>query len=195
MTILPLLLLAAAVQGAGSVQNDGSIATALAAAEPGDTVRVAAGVYRERLVIDVPLTLVGQGRPVIDGGGTGTVIELRAPAVVRGFTVRGSGRLLDQEDAGVLVLADSCEVSDNRLEDVLFGIYLKDSRGTRVAGNHIVGKERTLGTRGDGIRLWASNDAVVEGNRVERTRDVVIYFSHGMWSSTSATDWSSGTTG
>jgi nitrous oxidase accessory protein len=34
--------------------------------------------------------------------------------------------------------------------------------------------------RGDGIRLWNSNDAIVEGNVVRHTRDVVVYFSHGL---------------
>jgi nitrous oxidase accessory protein len=157
-----------------------SIAAALAAAQAGDTVRVSPGVYRERVVIEVPIVLLGVGRPVIDGGGVGTVLEVRAPAVVQGFEVRGSGRLLDQEDAGILVLADSCSITDNTLVDVLFGIYLKDTHGSRVIANRVVGKDRPLGRRGDGIRLWQSNDALVEGNVVSRTRDVVVYFSNGL---------------
>jgi nitrous oxidase accessory protein len=157
-----------------------SIGAALAAAQPGDTIRVSAGVYREKLVVEVPVVLLGEGRPVIDGGGEGTVVELRAPSVLAGFEIRGSGRILDQEDGGVLVAADSCVVSDNILEDVLFGIYLKDSHGSRVVGNSVVGKDRPLGMRGDGIRLWSSNDASVERNVVRRTRDVVVYFSHGL---------------
>jgi nitrous oxidase accessory protein len=80
----------------------------------------------------------------------------------------------------VLVTADSCRIADNELSDVLFGIYLKDSDGSRVVGNVVEGKDRPLGRRGDGIRLWYSNDVRVEGNRVRRTRDVVIYFSHGL---------------
>ncbi|UCC71962.1 MAG: nitrous oxide reductase family maturation protein NosD [Gemmatimonadota bacterium] len=157
-----------------------SIGAALAAARPGDTILVAAGVYRERVVIEVPVVLIGEGRPVIEGEGKGTVVEMRAPSVISGFEIRGSGRLLDQEDAGVLVLADSCLISDNVLEDVLFGIYLKDSDGSRVTGNRVAGKDRPLGMRGDGIRLWNSNAALVEGNVVRRTRDVVVYFSHGL---------------
>ncbi len=164
----------------GSAGRHPTIGSALAAARPGDTIRVAAGVYREKIVVEIPLVLVGEGRPVIDGEGEGTVVELRAPVVFSGFEVRGSGRILDQEDAGILVAADSCVVSDNLLEDVLFGVYLKDSSGTRVIGNRIVGKDRALGMRGDGIRLWNSNDVLVEWNVVSRTRDVVIYFSHGL---------------
>ncbi|MGD2216915.1 MAG: nitrous oxide reductase family maturation protein NosD [Gemmatimonadales bacterium] len=157
-----------------------TIGAALAAARPGDTIRVAAGVYREKIVVELPVVLVGAGRPVIDGEGEGSVVQLRAPAVFSGFEVRSSGRLLDREDAGVLVSADSCVISDNLLEDVLFGIYLKDSDGSRVIGNRVVGKDRALGVRGDGIRLWNSNGVLVEDNVVRRTRDVVIYFSHGL---------------
>lgn len=179
MSSMIVWLLVAALS-ALPTQRDGSIAAAVGAASPGDTIRIGPGVYREHLIVDVPVVLIGEGRPVIDGGGVGTVVELRAPAVLAGFTIRGSGRFLDQEDAGVLVAADSCEVVDNRLEDVLFGIYLKESHGSRVSGNRVVGKDRPLGSRGDGIRLWASDGARVEGNVVHRTRDVVIYFSHGL---------------
>lgn len=157
-----------------------TIGAALAVARPGDTIRVAAGVYRERIVVEVPVVLVGEDRPVIDGEGKGTVVELRAPAVLSGFEIRASGRILDQEDAGVLAAADSCAITDNVFEDVLFGIYLKGSNGSRVTGNRIVGKDRALGMRGDGIRLWNSNDVLVEWNVVSHTRDVVIYFSHGL---------------
>jgi nitrous oxidase accessory protein len=157
-----------------------TIGAALADARPGDTIRVAAGHYREKVIVEVPVVLMGVGRPVIDGEGEGTVVELRAPSVLAGFEIRGSGRILDQENAGVLVSADSCEISDNVLEDVLFGIYLKDSQWTRLDGNHIVGKDRPIGLRGDGIRLWNSNDALVENNVVRRTRDVVVYFSNGL---------------
>ncbi len=180
MILLPLLLAAAQTLQVGAGAPYRSIGAALADARPGDTIRVAAGVYRERIVVDVPVVLIGEGRPTIDGGGEGTVVTLRARAALSGFDIRGSGRLLDQENAGVLVTADSCRLSDLRLDDVLFGIYLKESDGSSVVGNRVIGKDRPLGRRGDGIRLWSSHDARVEKNVVRRTRDVVIYFSHGL---------------
>jgi nitrous oxidase accessory protein len=165
----------------GGAGGHNSISAALAAAEPGDTIRVSAGTYREKLVVEVPVVLLGEGRPIIDGEGEGTVVELRAPgSVISGFHIRASGRILDQENAGIMVVADSSVVIDNELSDVLFGIYLKESDGSRVIGNVIEGKDRLVGMRGDGIRLWQSNDVVVERNRVHRTRDVVVYFSHGL---------------
>lgn len=180
MSFLPLLMVAAQTLQVGAGAPYGTIGAALAAARPGDTIRVAAGIYRERIVVDVPVVLIGEGRPTIDGGGEGTVVTLDARAALDGFDIRGSGRLLDQEDAGVLVTADSCRLTDLRLDDVLFGIYLKESDGSSVVGNLVIGKDRPLGRRGDGIRLWSSHDARVEKNVVRRTRDVVVYFSHGL---------------
>ncbi len=74
------------------------------AAAPGDTIPVPAGIYAAPLVIDKPLTLVGDGMPVIQGDGTGDVVEITAPDVtLRGFVVRGSGDSLDREHAGITV--------------------------------------------------------------------------------------------
>lgn len=166
---------------AGAAAQGGRIAAAIERASPGDTVRVPAGVHFEHLRLDRPIVLLGEEGAVIDGEGRGTVIEVTAPgAEVVGLQVRGSGRLLDQEDAGILVTADSCVIAGNELEDVLFGIYLKESDGTTVEDNRIFGKDRPLGMRGDGIRLWYSDDALIERNEVHRTRDVVIYFSEGL---------------
>lgn len=178
---MAVLACLAAAAPAGAAAQGGRISAAIEAAGAGDTVRVPAGVYLEHLRVDRPIVLLGDSGAVIDGEGRGTVIEVTASgAKVVGLRIRGSGRLLDQEDAGILVTADSCVIAGNTLEDVLFGIYLKESDATTVEGNRIVGKDRPLGMRGDGIRLWYSDDALILRNEVHRTRDVVIYFSEGL---------------
>ena len=53
-----------------------SIAAAVQAAKPGDTVRVARGYYAEHLVIDKPLRLIGIDRPTLAGGDQGDVIRV-----------------------------------------------------------------------------------------------------------------------
>jgi nitrous oxidase accessory protein len=157
-----------------------TISAAVAAARPGDTVVVQAGEYAERLRIDRPMTLVGQGWPVIDAGGTGHVIEATAAVDIRGFVIRGSGIRVDAEDAGLMVRDASAHVEDNRFQDVFYGIYLKNSPGSVVRANEIVGKPLPRPRRGDGIRLWASSGSVIDGNRVTGTRDVVIFFSDSL---------------
>lgn len=155
-----------------------TVAAAIAAARPGDTILVRAGVYREHIEITKPLTLLAQDGAVIDGGGTGIVVHVRAPATVKGFTIRASGGRLVTEDAGIMIEgADDTVVEDNRLEDVLFGVYAKESDRVRIASNVIEGKPLDVPRRGDGIRLWYSHQGEILGNRLSSVRDLVIWFS------------------
>lgn len=155
-----------------------SVSAALDAAAPGDTVRVGPGVYREQLRVERPVTLLGEGRPVVDAGGRGHVVEATAEITLRGFHLRNSGKRVDTEDAGVMVRDARAVVEDNRITDVLYGVYLKNAGGSRVRDNHIRGKDLPPPRRGDGIRLWYSSGTEILENRVDRTRDVVIYFSN-----------------
>jgi nitrous oxidase accessory protein len=154
-----------------------TISAALRAASAGDTIRVASGTYRERLRIERPVTLVGEGWPVVDAGGAGHVVEALAPLEIRGFVLRGSGSDVEHEHAGVIARGATAKVLGNRLEDVLYGVYLKQAPGSLVVGNRIQGKSLPLPRRGDGIRLWYSPRSQVAGNEVNATRDVVTYFS------------------
>ncbi|HZL73545.1 MAG TPA: hypothetical protein VFC86_13870, partial [Planctomycetota bacterium] len=47
-------------------------------ARPGDRVVVPEGVHRGPFVISKPLTLVGEGGGVLDGGGSGTILTVRS---------------------------------------------------------------------------------------------------------------------
>lgn len=172
--------------GAGKtvrVSPDGPLRTiseAIASASPGDEIIVEGpGVYIEHVVVDKPLTLTGEGGPVIDGGGTGTVVTIQgAGAVFKGFTVKGSGTRLSSEDSGILVdSAPDAAVVGNRLEDILFGIYVKGSNGVVVSENVITGKDLPMPKRGDGIRLWYSSGTKILDNHVSHGRDVVIWWS------------------
>ena len=181
------LLAALAIAGPGSARaarwtvEPGSppLREVLSRAAPGDEVVVAGGIHRGPFAIDRPLTLTGIGWPVLDAGGRGTVVSVTAPdVVVQGFEIRGSGRSLDQENSGLAFdEAPRGAVVGNRFRDVLFGIYLRRSSGSRVTGNQIVGKSLDLARRGDAIRVWYSNDVVIEGNRVEAARDLVLWYS------------------
>lgn len=154
------------------------LAAALATAAPGATVVVPPGVYAGPLQITKPVVLVGQGNPVVDGGGRGDVITIQAPAVtIRGFVIRNSGTSLDHEHAGITGLAAQATLEENRLENVLFGIYLKNAPGSIVRNNLVLSKELEMGRRGDGIRLWYCDQCLVEGNTVRDSRDVIIWYA------------------
>lgn len=168
-------------RGTGAAWNTGEIGRRIAAANDGDTVEVPAGVYREHIRIDRAITLVGRGRPVIDGGGSGDIVEIAAPGVTfRGFAVRNTGIDLDKENAGIRVLAPRATVEDNVLEDILFGIDLRDAADSVIRGNRVGGKDLDIARRGDGIRLWRADRSVVEGNVFHDGRDAIIWYSEGV---------------
>ncbi len=176
----PALLSASQDVQVGPEAPFSTITEALTAASPGDTIRVAPGNYRERFVIDRPVVLIGEGWPIIDGGGHGHVIEALAPVSISGFVIRSSGDDVDREDSGLMVRAGPSRIVNNRFDDVLYGVYVKQAPGSLVAGNRVVGKPLAVARRGDGIRLWYSAGAQVLDNDVRQARDVVVYFSDSL---------------
>ena len=163
-----------------TVRPEGPIAAISAAvdsARAGDTVRVLSGRYRERVVVDRAVTLIGVDRPVLDAGGGGHAIEATAPVEVRGFELRDTGTNPDEEHAGVMVRDARARIVDNVLEEVYYGVYLKNARASVVRGNRITGKVLPPPRRGDGIRLWYSSGTEIVDNTVTRARDVVVFFS------------------
>ena len=155
-----------------------TIAAALAAAEDGDVIEVRGGTY-PALVVDKSVTLEGVDRPVIDGGGEGTVVALLAPGITfRGFDVTGSGDRPDKDHAGITLEAAGITVEDNHLTEVLFGVFVAGADHAVVRGNEIGGMAAfEIARKGDGIRLWNSRYALVENNHVHEGRDVVMWYS------------------
>ncbi len=156
-----------------------TIQAALADAQAGDTIQVQGGVYEGPLRVEKSVELVGMDWPVIDGNGTGTVVTLTAPGIrFRGFVVRNSGVEPDRDHAGITLTANDILVEGNRLTEVLFGIFVAQADRAVVRNNDITSKtELTLARKGDGIRIWYSQDVRVEGNYVHASRDVVMWFS------------------
>ena len=82
---VPLFVTAPALADTIAVPHDyATIQEAVDAAKPGDTVRVAAGVYAEVVTVDKAITLAGaaSAATIVDGGGKGHVIEIAADDVV-----------------------------------------------------------------------------------------------------------------
>lgn len=167
------LAMLAALPAHAAEQAPVSIADLIANAYPGDTIDVPAGTYLGQLVITKPVSLVGHGRPVIDGQGKGDVVDIRVPGVsLRGFIVQGSASAVSDEPAGIRVSADNAHLEDNELRDVLYGIVLQNSNGHTVRNNTIAsmpqfGAER----RGHGIYLWHTSDNLIEANAIRLAKD------------------------
>jgi nitrous oxidase accessory protein len=147
-------------------------------ASPGDTLVLPPGTYQGQIKIDKPLNLVGNGQAVIDGGGAGDVVTVAsADCTIRGLIIRASGDSLAHESTGVRVLAPRATIQDNTLEDVLFGIDLKMAPDCVIRGNRISSKHLDIARQGDPLRLWRSNNCLIEGNVIERGRDALLWYS------------------
>lgn len=158
-----------------------TIATALVAAEPGDTIEVHGGQHAAPVVIEKSVALVGVDNPVIDGQGSGSLVIITAPDTrFEGFTLRHSGDSVNHEDTGIVAQADNVIVVDNILEDVLFGIYFANADSGIARNNTVHCYDRELGLRGDGIRVWYSTNVLLDGNTVSLCRDTLIWYAENI---------------
>lgn len=158
-----------------TVKPGESIAAAISAAAPGDTVRVLRGDYPERLLIDKPLVLQGVDRPTIRGQFSGDVIRVRASDVtIQGFIVRDSGIEQVEQNAGIYFEpgSDRPKVEDCEVVFNLFGIWLEGLKDARVSRNVITGRRDLQSTaRGNGLQVYNVDGAQIIGNNISFARD------------------------
>lgn len=181
ITWLPSLLQAADLKVPSS--QFPSISAAIAAAESGDVIRLEPGVFKENVVVDKPISLIGseKGGSIVDGSGKGRVIEVTSPDVqLLGLEVRRSGDVIENSDACIYVneQATNVVVSGNKLEECAFGIWVNGSKKPVVSGNVVTGyQKKTFSDRGNGIHIWRIEDGLIKDNRVFGVRDG-IYLSN-----------------
>lgn len=186
-TILAASLLAAGVGLPGAAiaatihveAGSGRLAEAAAAAAPGDTLALAGGRHQGPLLIDRPLSIIGDGtEAVVEGTGSGHVVTVRAPGVViRGVTVTGSGLDLATQDSGIFLgkEATGARIENNRIADNLIGVYVWGARKAVVKGNRITGRtDLRMNERGNGVQIWNAPGAVVEDNEIRFGRDGIF---------------------
>ena len=142
---------------------------------PGSVLRLPAGTYRGPATINKPLTLEGNQQVIIDAGGHGTVLTIKADHVtVRGLTLRGSGDSHDQLDGGIMAEGKALLIENIVFEDVLFGISLHKTTDSIVRHNRIRSRPVDSADRGDGIRLWYSTGNRIERNDIAQIRDITV---------------------
>lgn len=147
-------------------------------AKPGDVITPPPGVYAGPLLIDKAVTLDGQGQVTIDAGGTGSVIVIKADgATVRNLHLTNTGESHNDLDSGIQVRGNYNVIKDNVITDALFGIDIQQSNNNVIARNRISSKPFALGVRGDGMRLWYSNENRIEDNTIANARDLVVWYS------------------
>lgn len=141
----------------------------------GGTLRPLPGAYAGPAQISRPIVIEGAGQVTLDGRGAGSVLVVNTSgAVVRGLRLTHTGTSHDRLDAAIAVNGNDNLIEGNVIDDALFGISLKQANRNTVRGNRIRSKPAELALRGESIRLWYSMDNLIEGNRIDQTRDLTL---------------------
>lgn len=143
-------------------------------APAGSTLEVPKAVYIGSVLLDKQITLVGQGRPIIDGAGHGSVLHVTSPDVtVRNFTIRGSGSGPIGTPSGIMIEGgDRATIQDVYVQASYLGITVRRSTGVtidhvRIRGYangfvsgemHAVGDSESSGGMGDMSGMSGSTD-------------------------------------
>ena len=127
--------------------GNGTLQSAIDAAQAGDSLLLAAGTYTGSVNIHRRLILSGNGvngnagDSIIDGEDSSHVIRVAAPdVVIRGLNIQHSGTVAEDEDSGIFITdkGDRTRIEDNYLENNLIGVYLKGPESAVVRNNVII---------------------------------------------------------
>ncbi len=118
---------------------------------------------------------------VIDAEGKGTVITIKSSYVtIKNLRITNSGDRHENLDSAISIAEGKhCEISNCVIDDCLFGIDMQMVSNSIISNNKITSKDLDLGLRGDGLRLWYSNDNIIKNNSLVKSRDMVVWYSHG----------------
>ncbi len=159
-----------------------TIKEAILQAKDYDTILIKKGTYKEvTIIIDKPLTLLGEDYPVIDGENKGEIITITSDNVtLDGLFIINVGTSYTEDYAAVRVVKSKNFVIQNLvLEKLFFGIYLEKSNDGKVFHNKIIGDAEEEYNSGNGIQLWYCKNIEINQNIVTHVRDgIYLEFSH-----------------
>jgi parallel beta-helix repeat protein len=120
-----------------------TITAAIAAANPGDTVQVASGMYREQVVINKPLSLIGadMANTIIDAGGSNTTSGGNGVGIyLNGMDNLSPAKKLIGGTGLTEVVVQGFTVINAQFE----GILVTNASNITIVENHVTGSNRGL---------------------------------------------------
>ncbi len=155
MLAVAIIFLTTAVEAVTIEVGPGQgIQAAINRANPGDTILVQSGVYRESLNITSPIILEGRGHPLLDGSSIGSALTIRADGVrVYGFDIR------TVRQTGIHILSRNNSIENNTISGCLDGVRLDRASSNLVSHNDI-------NNNTNGITLYASEGNTIENNNI-----------------------------
>lgn len=155
-----------------------TVAAALDAALPHDTVIIKQGVYTaERLKITQPLVIIGENWPEMDGHKKSHIFIIAADnVVIRGLKFCNTGSSGLEDMAGVRVeKASSIVLQNNIFDNCFFGIFLANCRRVTISDNTFFGGKKEISENGNGIHCWQADSIQVKNNYITGHRDGVYF--------------------
>ena len=141
-----------------------TIQGAVDAANMGDTILVAPGIYKENVVIKKTVSIAGKNKSatIIDGNGTKIVVHVLAHCVaISGFTIR-NGR-----DGLLIFGGHETTISDNIItNNTGYGIHLLFSYFNILRGNNMTGNGLNFGVEGEDFFNNVDSSNFVDGKPI-----------------------------
>jgi len=162
----------------GSNQSVTSLKKAVSIANDKDTIFVNAGVYREgNIAITKSISIIGIDNPVLDGENKYEILTISGKNItVSGITFRNSGYSALNDYASIKIIdASNITIESNTIFHAYFAIHVSNTSYALIRHNTIIGSPKSEQLTGNGIHLWKSNHALIDGNHVQGHRDG-IYF-------------------
>ena len=151
-----------------------TIQEAINAAISGDTIYVKAGIYKESIVINKSISLIGESREttIIDGNGSGWVVNIECSYITfRNFTVRNA-------IVGIEISETSLQdrIEDNVVRDCYEGIRIISSLW--IQENHLL-RNNIISDNKYGIVLWGCrNVTILQNNIINNTERGIELTGH-----------------
>ena len=150
-------------------QDYDTIQKAINAANPGDTILVAAGTYPEYVLVNKSVTLEGDNRAsiIIGDGSTTKIVEVNVGNVeITGFTIQDGGgwwKGIYVWPLGVPKPITGITITDNTIINTNEGVFLSYCTGATISNN-------TIDNTYYGIRLHESDGNTIIDNKINRSR-------------------------
>ncbi|WP_373035986.1 nitrous oxide reductase family maturation protein NosD [Sulfurimonas sp.] len=147
----------------------------------GATIKLPAGIYKGGIIINKPLTILGnEDGVIIDGEGIGVVITINSSDVtLKNLTITNSGNEMYNLDSAVFIeKAKHFEISNCKILNSLYGINMLMVEDSIISDNFITSKENEISLRGDALKIWHSHNNIISNNIIDKARDANLNYSN-----------------
>jgi len=150
-------------------------------ATPYSTLKLPSGTYIGNITINKPLSIIAKDKNVvIQGSGEGSVISINSSNVIlKNLTISNSGTRMDRIDSGISMKnAKYCEINSCKIINSLYGIDMDMVNDSIFANNYITSKDLDISLKGNALKMYYSNNNLIQNNEIQNSRDVTLNYSN-----------------